>query len=111
MSISSSSDSLRVVLCTCPTREAKSLAQTLVERHLAACVNILPSVQSVYRWQDAVVDEAEAQLVIKTTLQRSEALFSQLAELHPYEVPEIISLPSDSVFPAYLEWVHEQTQP
>lgn len=111
MSISPSSDSLRIVLCTCPTGEAKSLARSLVEQRLAACVNILPAIQSVYRWQDAVVDEAEAQLVIKTTTQRSEALFSQLAELHPYEVPEIISLSSDSVLPAYLEWVHEQTQP
>ncbi len=104
-------DHLHVVLCTCPPNEAQTLARTVVEQRVAACVNILPTIQSVYRWEDTVVDEAESLLMIKTTAQRSKALFALLAERHPYAVPEIISLPSDSVLPSYLAWVHDETRP
>lgn len=111
MSVSPSPDTLQLVLCTCPQSEARDLAQSLVGRRLAACVNILPTVSSVYRWDEQVVAEDEALLMIKTCADQREALFTQLAELHPYAVPEIISLPAGSVWPGYQAWVRDETRP
>ncbi len=97
-------------LCTCPDRAtAERLAQQLVERRLAACVNILPGITSVYLWQGAVAQEAELLLLIKTASERVEAMQQALAELHPYEVPEIISLPIASGHTPYIEWVRQCT--
>lgn len=111
MSIAPSNDALLVVLCTCPPRDARRLAEQLVQTRLAACVNILPAVTSVYRWQDDVVDEDEALMIIKTTAERREELFHELAAQHPYTVPEIVSLPSNSVLSSYHAWVIAETTP
>lgn len=100
----SESSTLQIVLSTCPRDKAKRLAGLLLERHLAACVNVLGSVRSLYRWEGRVVDEAEALMVIKTTAERREELFRVLADEHPYTVPEIVALPTDTVLPAYLDW-------
>src|SRR5579875_515413 len=82
-----------VVLCTCSSREeAMRIAQTLVEERLAACVNVLPGVTSVYRWQGQVETAEEVLLVMKTAEQRFSQLCERIAALHSYEVPEIISL-------------------
>ncbi len=96
---------LHIVLSTCPRDAAKKLAAILLERHLAACVNVVGSVRSLYRWEGRVVDQAEALLVIKTSSERREELFRVLADEHPYTVPEIVALPTDTVLPAYLDWV------
>jgi periplasmic divalent cation tolerance protein len=101
-----------VVLSTFPDAEqAARAARTLVDERLAACVNVLASVRSIYRWQDAVQDDAEALAVIKTTTDRYAALAARLAELHPYEVPEIIALPLAEGHAPYLAWLAGQVVP
>jgi len=90
---------------------ATNLARTLVERRLAACVNILPGIQSVYRWQGEIESADEIPLLIKTTTERYPALEAAIRETHPYAVPEIIALPITKGLPAYLRWVIESTEP
>lgn len=95
-----------VVLATFPANEdAQQLARTLVEERLAACVNILPPMQSVYRWEGRVEHAAEHQLVMKTTSAKVEQLEARLRALHPYDVPEFLVLPVSGGSAAYLEWV------
>lgn len=100
-----------VIFCTCPDREsAEGIATALVEERLAACVNLLSGLTSIYCWQDSVRREPECLLLIKSTATRFEALRSRLRTLHPYEVPEIIALPVSHGDPAYLQWLTENTQ-
>jgi periplasmic divalent cation tolerance protein len=87
--------------------DAPSLARTLVEERLAACVSILPGVVSVYRWQGGVEQDQEQQLLIKTTPDRLAALESRLQQLHPYDVPELLVLDVERGGAAYLAWVRE----
>lgn len=95
-----------VVLSTFPDADsAARVARTLVDDRLAACVNLIPSVRSIYRWQGAISDEAETLAVIKTTAGRYAALAARIAELHPYQVPEIIALPLVEAHPPYLAWL------
>ena len=89
--------------------EADRIGAALVEERLAACVNIVPGLHSVYRWQGAVEHAGEVPLLIKTTAARYDALQAAIRELHPYEVPEIIALPITHGLPAYLNWVAEET--
>lgn len=90
---------------------AQSLAQTLIEQRLAACVSILPSCQSIYRWQNAIESTEEVPLLIKTTQARYPALEAAILAQHPYELPEIIAVPITSGLPAYLAWLAEETTP
>lgn len=83
------------------------LARTLVEERLAACVNVLPEMQSIYRWRGAVTAEAERQLVIKTSQDRLVDLQARLAALHPYEVPEFLVLSASGSTEAYLGWLKD----
>ena len=100
-----------VVLSTFPDSDkAAQVARVLVEEQLAACVNLIASVRSIYRWQGAVQDDAEALAIIKTTADRYPALVARLAELHPYEVPEIIALPLAAGHPPYLAWLAGQVR-
>jgi periplasmic divalent cation tolerance protein len=95
-----------VVLCTAPDPDrAGALARTLVEERLAACVNIIGPVRSIYSWQGQLCDEAEVLCVIKTDGEHFEALRTRLVALHPYEVPEVIALPVEKGHPPYLEWL------
>ena len=96
-----------MVYVTCPEKDAARIAKSLVERRLAACANIVPTVRSVYRWQGQIMDEAEALLVVKTTRARFEDLKSGVLEVHPYSVPEIIALPVVAGHAPYLDWVRE----
>ncbi len=101
----------RLLLCTCPDREtALGLAERLVGEGLAACVNLLPDVTSVYRWEGEVQQDAEVLLLIKTSLERVEPLTDRLSRLHPYEVPEIIAVPITEGLSRYLSWVTRCTQ-
>ena len=95
-----------VVLSTCASsEEAERIARTLVEKKLAACVNILPAVRSIYRWKGAIEDDQETLLLIKT----SRALFGELRveiqKLHSYEVPEAIAIPIVDGLERYLKWM------
>ena len=98
----------RVVLSTCPDRQtAESIAQALVEARLAACVNILPRMRSIYQWEGAVVSTDEVLLIAKTTPERTAALCAKLVELHPYDMPEAIALEVTDGTEMYLNWVED----
>lgn len=104
--------SAAVILCTVPSEEkAGEIARALVERRLAACVNVVPSVRSIYRWQGAIEDEREALLIIKTHQRRVDALYAALPELHPYAVPEGIGWAVATGLQPYLSWVEAETGP
>jgi periplasmic divalent cation tolerance protein len=103
-------DDTLVVLTNLPDRGAAiKLAQVLVERRLAACVNVLAECASVYRWKGAIENAQEVPVLIKTRSALYGELEAAIAELHPYELPEIIALPVVRGFPEYLEWVGEGT--
>ena len=100
------------VLSTFPDAEtAARVARTLVDERLAACVNLVPAIRSIYRWQGAISDDAEALAIIKTTADRYPALAARISELHPYEVPEIVALPLAAGHPPYLAWLAGQVDP
>jgi periplasmic divalent cation tolerance protein len=90
--------------------DADKLGRTLVEEHLVACVNVLPPMQSIYRWQGAVEVSTERQLIMKTSANRVDALKDRLAELHPYDVPEILVLPIADGGASYLQWVAQSVE-
>jgi len=105
-------DSVLVVLTNCPDVEvADRIARTVVEQRLAACVNRLAPVESVYRWQGAVERATEVPLLIKTTRERYFELEEAIRTLHPYKVPEIIAMPVSAGLLSYLRWVTDETQP
>lgn len=101
-----------VVLVTCGSRpEARKIARALLERQLAACVNLLPGrVESVYRWKGKVERAREVLLLIKTSRRVFAALEKEIRRLHSYEVPEIIALPISAGSPAYLKWISQSTR-
>ncbi len=96
-----------VVLITTPPEEAQRIADALVEGGFAACVNILPAVRSVYRWEGAVRNDDEALLVAKTTAEALDALTAHVRDVHPYENPEVVALPVVGGSEAYLAWIAE----
>ncbi len=101
---------MRIVLSTIDdAQKARELATTLVNRRLAACVNIIPRVWSVYHWQGTVEEAVENLLILKTSEGRLDELVDGLRELHPYDLPEIIALPVETGLPEYLRWVVEST--
>jgi periplasmic divalent cation tolerance protein len=85
--------------------DAAPLATALVDARLAACVNIIPAVRSIYRWQEKIEDEGEQLLLIKTVDDRVEALREALFARHPYEVPEFVVIAADDVSNAYGKWL------
>jgi periplasmic divalent cation tolerance protein len=87
-----------------------SFARALVEERLAACVNLLPVMESVYRWEGRVERDSERQVIIKTTRGRTAALWERVRELHPYEVPEFVVVPIFDGNEAYLRWIAESTR-
>jgi periplasmic divalent cation tolerance protein len=100
-----------VVMTTLPAdADSAAFARSLVEERLAACVNLMPLMESVYRWEGRVEREPERQLVMKTSRERVVALWDRVRELHPYEVPEFIVLPVVDGNEAYLRWVGENTR-
>jgi len=99
-----------LVVSTFPdVQAARRLARILVERRLAACVNVLAPCTSVYRWQGGVQEAAEVPVLIKTTAERYAALESAVRALHPYELPEIVAVPVAVGLPGYLDWVAGET--
>jgi periplasmic divalent cation tolerance protein len=101
-----------VVLSTCgSTEEAQRLARALVEKRLAACVSVVPGVRSVYRWKDAIEEEEEVLLVIKTSRPLLEELRGEIERLHSYEVPEVIAMQVVGGSERYLEWLDRELSP
>ena len=104
--MSSSVPSVVLVLTTISAEaDGAALARTLVEEQLAACVNLLPAMISVYRWKGQVEQDREQQVVIKTTTDRLAALETRVRELHAYELPEFLVIAADGGSAAYLAWV------
>ena len=102
---------VRVVFVTVPDAEVgKKMAHALVEERLVACVNVMPPMISTYRWEGNVETASEQLLIIKTVHDRLPVLFARIKELHPYKVPEAISLVVDSGLPSYLQWVVAETE-
>ena len=99
-----------LVLTTLPAdADAPAFARALVEEHLAACVNLLPLMDSIYRWEGEVQQDPERQLTIKTSRHRVVALWDRIRELHPYDVPEFVVLEIVDGNDAYLRWIGEST--
>ncbi|MCU0766660.1 MAG: divalent-cation tolerance protein CutA [Gammaproteobacteria bacterium] len=99
-----------LVLCTCPDVEsAQRIAHQLVASRLAACVNLLPGLTSVYRWDDAVQTAEETLLLVKTGRACYAALEETLRAIHPYELPEIVALPVEQGLAGYLDWIRQCT--
>jgi periplasmic divalent cation tolerance protein len=99
-----------IVLTTLPADvDAAAIADALVDARLAACVNLLPVMQSTYRWQGAIEHDSERQVVIKTTRLCVEALWEKVRDLHPYDVPEFVVIPIVDGNEAYLSWIGEAT--
>lgn len=98
----------QIVLTTCPDVQAAGrIARALVEENLAACVNILPPMRSVYRWKGKIEETSEQLLIIKIASARFPAVMDRIRALHPYELPEIIALPITDGLPEYLAWLNQ----
>ena len=105
------SEQFVVILTTFPVdRDVEQFAKTLVEERLAACVNILPPMRSIYRWKGAIEDAEERQLLIKTNTDRAHDLETRIKALHPYDVPEFLVISVLDGSRDYLSWVSENTR-
>jgi periplasmic divalent cation tolerance protein len=98
-----------VVFVSTPRDEANKLARGLVENRLAACVNIIPKIESYFWWDNKLNHDDEALLIIKTTQQRFDDLRDWVVNNHPYDLPEVISLPLSDGLSEYIEWVKKET--
>lgn len=95
-----------VVFSNCPSEEeARRVAKSLVEARVAACVNIVPGVSSIYHWKGAIEEESEWMLVIKSTREQFETLSAELRKIHSYQVPEVIAIPIVDGNGEYLDWI------
>ena len=90
-------------------QEAATIGKALVEEGLAACANIIPAIRSIYRWKEAIWDEGESLIIIKSRDELFERLRKRVKELHSYEVPEITALKLEKGDPAYLQWIETVT--
>ena len=101
-------ENLRVVFVTAPPSKAEVMARSLVEKRLCACANVISGVRSFYYWKDELQHEAESMIIIKTTQQKIDDLIKYVKEAHPYEVPEIITVPVAEGLPDYVDWVIDE---
>jgi periplasmic divalent cation tolerance protein len=101
----------QIILCTCPDKDtAEIITYRLVENNLAACVNIVPHISSVYRWQQEIERAEECLLIIKAHKDAYPALENLIKTHHPYEIPEIIAVPIERGLPEYLHWIDSCSQ-
>jgi periplasmic divalent cation tolerance protein len=106
------SQEVLIVFCTCPNETVSRLiADDLVSRQLAACVSMIPGIQSVYEWQGQLEHSLEVQLMIKTTPAAYAALETRIRVLHPYEVPECLAISVERGASGYMDWVRTQVKP
>jgi periplasmic divalent cation tolerance protein len=101
----------RIVLCTAGSEdEARNIARHLVENRLAACVNIVPQIESVYRWQEKIESSREWLLVIKTTAEKFPEVRDAIRDLHSYELPECVAVNIEGGSPLYLQWLADSVR-
>ncbi|HHO69128.1 MAG TPA: divalent-cation tolerance protein CutA [Gammaproteobacteria bacterium] len=101
----------RIVFCTVPDAgTGRRIAERLVEYRLAACVNLIPGLESIYRWKGEIQHDAELLLMIKTTVADYEALERAIRDLHPYELPEIVAVPLSNGLADYLNWISKSRE-
>jgi periplasmic divalent cation tolerance protein len=105
------SDRILVLSTVGGPEDAERIGRALVERGLAACVNVVPGLVSLYRWKGRMEREAEYLLLIKSRRETFDALREALVELHPYELPEVVALPIADGHAPYLEWLDENSRP
>lgn len=103
------SDEVVVFVTTSSEEEARNIANALIDQKLVACANIVPSVNSIFRWQNQICREGEVLIMLKSVRQRMDALIEKVKEMHSYEVPEIIALPVIAGSKEYLDWVRSET--
>ncbi len=104
-----SRDGVRVVRMTAPDAEtAERVGMVVVDERLAACANVVSGVTSIYRWEGQIQKEAEVLVIVKTTVDVVGRLMERIAELHPYEVPELLALPAEVGAEKYLSWVRSE---
>ena len=102
---------VQIVFCTIDSGDAaRRIALQLVEERLAACVNIIDNVTSVYKWEGDLEEDKELLMVMKTSADRLSALMDRIREIHPYDVPEILAWPAENGNPGYVDWVLTQTR-
>jgi periplasmic divalent cation tolerance protein len=107
-----SSDEKIVVFVTVPdVEDAERIGRSLVEGRLAACVNIVPQIRSLFRWEGKVADESETLLIVKTRRALFDSLRAHVKQMHPYDIPEVIALPVVAGHQPYLRWIDEATEP
>lgn len=103
---------LQIILCNCPDEgSADQIASELLNARLAACINLLPGVRSIYRWQGQIETAVEVTLLIKAPAAQFDAISQTICRLPPYTVPEIIAVPVSQGFLPYLHWVNEECVP
>lgn len=98
---------MRVALVTAPANEAEELARRIIEDSLAACVNLLPGIKSIYRWEGRICTDDEVLLVIKLAERQVPKLIDRIREWHSYDCPECVVLPVETGNPAYIDWVRD----
>ncbi|MBI3301406.1 MAG: divalent-cation tolerance protein CutA [Deltaproteobacteria bacterium] len=103
-------DSIVILVTAGSETEAETIAKTLVEERLAACVNMLSPIRSIYRWEGKVTDDREWLLLIKTRAERFSAVESRVKALHSYQVPEVIALPITAGAEGYMRWLENETE-
>jgi len=103
------SDVILIYTTTPDTKTGAEIARTLLNERLVACVNVLPDIRSLYRWKGEICDETETALIMKTTSECFKEVEARIRQLHPYELPEIISIPISNGLADYLNWVHTET--
>ncbi len=99
----------RVVMVTVPKDKAEELSQKIMIRGLAACINIVDNIKSVYKWKGELKSESESLLIIKTATKKVENLIKSVKKDHPYEIPEVISMTISEGNPDYLNWIDSET--
>jgi len=102
-------DEIIILITTGTEKEAQTLAKALVEQGLAACVNIVPKIKSIFKWNESLNEETESLLIIKSIRPKLDRLILKVKELHTYDIPEIIALPIIGGSSDYLQWLHAET--
>ena len=110
MTTHNEAEDIRVVFISTMREAARPMAKLLVEKRLAACVNIVPKIESVYWWEGKVNEDIEALLICKTTEMKLDALMTWVNDTHSYDLPEVIAVKLDAGLPEYLAYLHKETE-